>query len=58
MRLGIYALACLFTAVSLTRLQNGDLVLIFNMVRDPDEIDGPWPRHRLCTIVSQNEGRS
>jgi len=43
---------------TLLRLQNGDLMLIFNMVRDADEIDGPWPRHRLCTMISQDEGRS
>lgn len=41
---------------TLTRLQNGDLMLIFNPVRNPDEIQGPWPRHRLATMISRDEG--
>ena len=41
---------------TLTRLQNGDIMLIFNMARDKAEIKGPWPRHRLCTMISTDEG--
>lgn len=43
---------------TLKRLQNGDLMLIFNKVRDRGEINGPWPRIRLCTMISQDEGQS
>jgi len=43
---------------TLTRLQNGDILLIFNRVKDPSEIKGPWPRHRLCTMISKDEGQS
>jgi hypothetical protein len=43
---------------TLARLQNGDILLIFNMVKDPSEIKGPWPRHRLCTMISKDEGQS
>ena len=43
---------------TLTRLQNGDIMLIFNMVRDKKEIDGPWPRCRLCAMISKDEGNT
>jgi photosystem II stability/assembly factor-like uncharacterized protein len=43
---------------TLTRLQNGDIMVIFNMVRDRSAIDGAWPRHRLCTMISRDEGQS
>jgi len=43
---------------TLARLQNGELLLVFNMVRDRSEISGPWPRHRLCTMVSRDEGQT
>jgi len=43
---------------TLMRLQNGDLMLIYNMVRDPAEINGPFPRIRLCTMISRDEGKS
>ena len=41
---------------TLTRVQNGDLMLMFNPARDADEIKGPWPRHRLGTMISRDEG--
>jgi len=43
---------------TLMRLPNGDLLLIFNKVRDREEINGPWPRTRLCTMISQDEGQT
>lgn len=41
---------------TLTRIQNRDLMLVFNPVRATDEIQGAWPRHRLATMISHDEG--
>jgi hypothetical protein len=41
----------------LDRLQNGDLILVYNFAK-PDEVDGPWPRWSMNTLVSKDEGQS
>ena len=42
---------------TLTRLPNGDLLLIWNWA-PAEEINGPWPRKFISTAISKDEGRT
>ena len=47
-----------YSMSTLKRLQNGDLLLIFNLIKEGDRVEGGFPRHRLCTVVSSDEGQT
>ena len=42
----------------LSRMPNGDILLLYNTALSEDEIDGPWPRKYLAAAVSSDEGET
>jgi hypothetical protein len=42
---------------TLRRLPNGDLLLIWNWAEE-EKINGPWPRNRISSVVSTDDGKT
>jgi sialidase-1 len=42
---------------TLRRLPTGDILLVWNWA-EVEKIDGPWPRNRISTVISTDDGKN